>query len=135
MDQADFRCGLCGQPVTISCRWVYAEQRSFFVCALCDGETVVERWVAMHEEATLKAYRMTECEVWAANSIEEAVADYRREILDDLDADDVRELTDAELDDPLDEFGEDGEPTGETTTLRARLAQMTSCGLLAGYEG
>ena len=83
----------------------------------------------------MKAYRMTECEVWAANSIEEAIADYRREILDDLDADDVRELTDAELDDPLDEFDEDGEPTGETTTLRARLAQMTSCGLLAGYEG
>ena len=35
----------------------------------------------------MKAYRMTEYEVWAANSIEEAIADYRREILDDLDAD------------------------------------------------
>ena len=48
----DDRCGLCGHRLAVTlCRWVYNNKKSFFVCALCDGETVVERWVAMHEEA------------------------------------------------------------------------------------
>lgn len=78
----------------------------------------------------MNAYQMDDYDVWAANSIEEAVSDYERETGGKVDPEEVRQLTDAELDADIPEFDENEQPTGKMTTIRSWLADMTKPGFL-----
>ncbi|MEY5061067.1 MAG: hypothetical protein RIS45_988 [Planctomycetota bacterium] len=85
----------------------------------------------------MKAYAVSDYEIWAANSAEEAMASALEEWGGSPDDEqfqyEVRELSDVELDSPFDETDEDEKPTGEKTTLRAELARYTEPGFLAAY--
>lgn len=82
----------------------------------------------------MKAFRLNDDEVWAANSAEEAVATAIAETgaADAYELEEARELTDAELDEAI-SFSEHPGST-ETTTLRQELALMDEPGLLAATD-
>ena len=82
----------------------------------------------------MKAFQLTDEEIWAANSLEEAITDYEKTTGVNIDPDDVNELSDTLLDKPVPEYDDDENPTGQMTTLRAWLNDMTEPGFLAGYE-
>ena len=84
----------------------------------------------------MKAYYINEDEIWAANSLEEAIADYEETSGEKLDnPEDVREATDAELDTQIKEYDDNEEPTGDTTSMRQWLRENTFVGMLATTLG
>lgn len=82
---------------------------------------------------TMKAFRVSENELWAANSAEEAKAHYQQTTGEQVDEDEFVELTDAELDEDIPEYDDDEVRTGNTTTLRRYLNEMSEPGFLAGH--
>ena len=93
----------------------------------------------LNKENLMKAYYVSDYEIWAANSAEEAMAAAMKEWGGTPDDEeykyDVRELSDAEMDEPFDDRDEDERPTGEKTTLRAEIALLNEPGFLCAYGG
>lgn len=87
----------------------------------------------------MKAFYVSDYEIWAANSAEEARASALREWgMEPCDQDGFDppvELSDAEMDEPFDDRDEDERPTGQKTTLRAELALLSEPGFLCAYGG
>ena len=84
----------------------------------------------------MKAYYINEDEIWAANSIEEAIADYEQTTGEKLESpEDVREVTESELDTQIKEYDENEEPTGDTISMRQLLREKLSIGMLATRLG
>ena len=84
----------------------------------------------------MKAYYINEDEIWAASSLEEAIADYEQTTGEKLEnPEDVREATDAELDTQIKEYDENEEPTGDTVSMRQWLREKTCVGMLATTLG
>lgn len=79
----------------------------------------------------MKAYRVNEDELWAHHSLEQLRVDYKAETGEDID-DDADEVSDEFLDALIPEYDENEAPTGEKTTLRRYLNEMTEPGFLAG---
>jgi hypothetical protein len=79
----------------------------------------------------VKAFFVSEYEIWAANDADEARSDYLDETGCEADEDIFRELSTEEYDEPFDETDEDEKPTGEKTTIRAELANLTKPGFVA----
>ena len=79
----------------------------------------------------LKAYQLSDEEIWAGCSAEEAVATAIAETgeAESYQLEDARELTDEELDRPIPFDQEPGE-----STLRIYLGEMTEPGLLAAQD-
>lgn len=73
-----------------------------------------------------------ENEVYAANSIEEAVAIFSETVGEPPEDGFPRLLTDLELDHEYQDIDEDEKPTGQTITIRQLLSQATTCGYLCG---
>jgi hypothetical protein len=73
----------------------------------------------------LKAYWCDECDLYAAESAQQAASLWREAVGEDepLDEGYPRELTDKELDAPQPEFDEDERRTGGTTSIRRMLAE------------
>lgn len=71
--------------------------------------------------SALKAFELHE-ELYAAETAEQARS-LHVAMCGDEDSDEARELSEAELDAPQPEFGEDEQPTGGTTTIRQMLAE------------
>lgn len=86
----------------------------------------------MSNRTVLKAFQMSDEEIYAAASSGLAVAAYVEDtgVLPEMH--DVRELTDHELDREIPEYDENEAPTGQMTTLRRYLNEMTGPGFLAG---
>lgn len=83
----------------------------------------------------LKVYACDDCDLYAAESIEQAAQLYREQVGDDPGDGYPRELDDAELDAPQPEFDEDEQLTGGTTSVRQMLAEHgDEPGWLAGSE-
>lgn len=80
----------------------------------------------------LKAFHVSDEELWCADSAEEAAADYLEETGEQCADGYPRELTDAELDAEQPEFDENECRTGGTTSARQWLAETTAPGFLAG---
>jgi hypothetical protein len=78
----------------------------------------------------MKAFQLNDHEIWAGNTVEEAVAAAQAETGEEYSLDETRQLDDDELDRPL---AFDIETT-ETTTLREVLAEMDAPGLLAATD-
>lgn len=73
--------------------------------------------------------------VYAHFSADEAAKLYAEDAgytLDEIYEEYPRQLTDEVLDKPMPEYDEDEQPTGNTTSLRAYLNEMTGPGYLAG---
>ena len=71
----------------------------------------------------LKAYAGTDCDLYAAESAEQARVLCEEQMGEPCDEGYPRELTDAELDAPQPEFDEDERPTGGKTSIRQMLAE------------
>lgn len=84
--------------------------------------------------SVLKAFHMSDNEIYAAETIEDAVKQYHHDTGVMPEMDDVYELSDAELDDEFPETDEDERPTGRMTTIRTFLDQMTEPGWLCGSD-
>lgn len=84
----------------------------------------------------LKAYAVGDTDIYAAESVEDAVALANIDIGNPTfyDAEGVAELTDADLDKEYPEFDEDERLTGGTTTIRKWLEEANEPGWLAGSE-
>ena len=85
----------------------------------------------------LKAFHVDDCEIYAANSAEEADSLYFDMVGEHCEAPEYpRELTDKELDKPLPAFDENEEPIpGEMTSVRKFLADHGDIpGFLAGTQ-
>jgi hypothetical protein len=82
----------------------------------------------------MRAFQVSDCEWWAAVDESACRADYKDTTGEDVDDDAFRELTDAELDKEIPETDEDERPTGNMTTMRAFLDEMTGPGFLAGTD-
>lgn len=82
----------------------------------------------------MKAYVVSDCEWWAANSEAEARASYKQETGEDVDDDVFTELSDVELDREFLDTDENERPTGDMTTFRRLLDTMTEPGFLAACE-
>lgn len=78
-----------------------------------------------------KAFQLTEDEIWAADSLDEAVDDYVATMGEQPDLELVCELSEDDLDRPIPEYDEDELQTGNMTSLRNYLAKMVGPGLLA----
>jgi hypothetical protein len=84
----------------------------------------------------MKAYYINDDEIWAANSLEEAIADYEQTAGEKLEnPEDVREATDAELDTQIKEYDDNEEPTGDTISMRQLLREKYFVGMLATRLG
>jgi len=83
---------------------------------------------------TLKAFWCSDCDLYAAESAEQAAALFKDDTRDACDDGYPREMTDAELDKPQQSFDEDERPIeGEFTSVRQMLAEHgLSPGWLAG---
>jgi len=83
----------------------------------------------------LKAFYVSECELWAAETAEQAKQDYERET-GELCVDGYpQELTEAELDKEYPEFDEDEAPTDNMTSVRQMLREHgDTVGFLAGTD-
>jgi len=72
----------------------------------------------------MKAYCINDDEIWAAHSLEEAIADYEQTSGEKLEnPEDVREATDVELDARIKEYDDNEEPTGNTVSMREWLRE------------
>ncbi|HGM5119933.1 TPA: hypothetical protein ACKPZZ_002138 [Stenotrophomonas maltophilia] len=71
--------------------------------------------------------------IYAAATPEEAARLYEEDVGDPCDDGYPREVSAAELDQSIPEFGEDEQPTGEMTTMRVWLEEA-SPGFLCGAE-
>jgi len=71
----------------------------------------------------LKVYKCTDCDWYVAESLEQAKELCEEAIGEPCEEGYPVELTDAELDKPTPEFGEDEAPTGNMTTIRQMLAE------------
>ena len=80
----------------------------------------------------LKAFYVSDEELWCADSAEEAAADYLEETGEPCEDGYPRELTDFELDAEQPEFDENERQTGGKTSVRQMLAEMSTRGFLAG---
>jgi hypothetical protein len=80
----------------------------------------------------LKAFHVSDEELWCADSAEEAAADYLEETGEQCADGYPCELTDEELDAEQPEFDENECQTGGKTSARKWLAEMTAPGFLAG---
>lgn len=84
----------------------------------------------------LRAYRVSDNEIYAAESIEQAAELYRADTGEECESPYFPEaISDAELDGEIREYDEDERPTGDTTTIRAWLLAATEPGWLAGTVG
>lgn len=84
----------------------------------------------------LNAYYVSEDEIFAAHSAEEARAGYMLETGELCDEGYPRELTTEELDEPHPEFDEDERKTDVMTSVRQMLREHGSApGFLAGTVG
>ena len=72
----------------------------------------------------VKAFYVSECELWAAETAEQAKQDYERETGEECIDGYPQELTDAELDAELPEFDEDEAQTGGKTSVRQMLSEF-----------
>jgi hypothetical protein len=85
--------------------------------------------------SSLKAYACDDCDLYAADSAEQAAQLYREHTGDLPDDGYPRELDDAELDAEQPEFDENEQRTGGTTSVRQMLAEHgDEPGWLAGSE-
>lgn len=85
----------------------------------------------------LKAFWVSECEVYAAHTVEEALSAYKRDVSitdADISMSVVGEATDAWLDLAIPDFDDNGHPTGTMTTMRAQLGAMKAPGYLCGTD-
>ena len=82
----------------------------------------------------LKAFHVSDEELWAAEDAEQAAREYEAATGERCGNEYPREMTEAELDAGQPEFDEDGERTGGKTSVRAMLAEQTSVGFLAGPD-
>lgn len=82
--------------------------------------------------SNLKAFHVDDMTIWAAENAEQASASYREWTGEGCIDDYPQELTDAELDAPQQERDENEAPTGEMTSIRAWLAELSEPGFLAG---
>ena len=81
----------------------------------------------------LKLFHVTDQDVYAADTKEEAIALGERDSGEKNDyPEDVIELTDAEVDAEFDESDDDEQLTGNKTCLRAHLNETTEKGWFAG---
>ncbi|NID15430.1 hypothetical protein [Luteibacter yeojuensis] len=84
----------------------------------------------------LKAFQCDETELFAAVSAEQAAELYEDWTGEAPEAPYPAELTDAQLDEPIPDFDEDENPTGEMTSVRQFLAEHgDEPGWLAGSMG
>lgn len=82
----------------------------------------------------MKAFWVSDCEVWAANDAEEAKADYLATTGVQADPEYFGELSDDALDQPFPDTDEDERPTGEMTSIREQLRGCTGPGFVAGTD-
>jgi hypothetical protein len=80
----------------------------------------------------LKAFHVSEEELWCAETAEQAAANYLEKTGEGCLDDYPQELTDAELDAEYPEFDENECQTGGKTSVRQWLAEMTAPGFLGG---
>ena len=79
----------------------------------------------------LKAFEVSDCELWAAETADQAAADYERETGEKCEDGYPRELTVPELNTEQPEFDEDENETGGTTSVQQMLLEMAGPGFLA----
>ncbi|HJR10039.1 MAG TPA: hypothetical protein VJ823_01345 [Rhodanobacteraceae bacterium] len=80
----------------------------------------------------LKAFQMSDEELWCAETAEQAAASYLEETGCECEDDYPQELSDAQLDAPQPAFDEnEAQIDGEKTCVREMLAEMTAPGFLA----
>jgi hypothetical protein len=82
----------------------------------------------------LKAYRISECEWWAAQSVDAAIASYLDVTGEEPNREEIEMLDDPELDREFPEHDENENPTGKMTTFRKLLTEMHGPGFLAATE-
>ncbi|EMI48763.1 hypothetical protein C405_14608 [Stenotrophomonas maltophilia AU12-09] len=108
------------------------------VVAEVAADGTVTRSVHITEEQSpmtqLKAFYVDDMPtIYAAATPEEAARLYEEDVGDPCDDGYPREVSAAELDRSIPEFGEDEQPTGEMTTMRTWLEEA-SPGFLCGAE-
>lgn len=82
----------------------------------------------------LKAFQCSDCDWYAAKDATHA-SDLHFDLCGELPEDPYPvEVSDEELDREVPDFNEDGEPTGEMTTMRRWLAEIEGPGWLCGTE-
>lgn len=84
----------------------------------------------------LKAFMMDDYgTLYAAENAEQAARLYVEDAGEAIELEEVRELTDAELDAEQPETDENEQPTGGLTSVRQWLKEMSEAGFLAGRDG
>lgn len=79
----------------------------------------------------LKAFHVSDEELWAAETAEQAAADYEHETGEKCEDGYPHELTVAELNAEQPEFDEDENETGGKTSVQQMLLEMAEPGFLA----
>jgi hypothetical protein len=82
-------------------------------------------------ERGMKAFYVSDCEIWAGETADEARADYIKETGEQPDEEEFRELTTEELDSPFPDRDENEALTGKMTTIREQLRDHKEPGLVA----
>jgi len=83
-------------------------------------------------DSKLKAFQVDDYTIYAGETAEAAADAFAEDTGEMVNMADVRELSDAELDDEFPECDENEAPTGQMTTMRAYLDEATEAGFLAG---